>query len=163
MKIAFTGHRPNKLNNDYDLSTMGTHFIKMDIFKAVNEYLRENNIKGLENFSFIVGGALGIDTLVALSAIEWGVKFTLAVPCANQDKMWPQKSKNIYLDIMSKADTVHYVSKDAYNNTCMQKRNEWMVDNCDVLIAVWDGSNGGTKNCIDYAVKQGKKIIYIKI
>lgn len=43
----------------------------------------------------------------------------------------------------------------------MQKRNEWMVDNCDILIAVWDKSPGGTKNCVDYAESKKKQIIYI--
>lgn len=36
-----------------------------------------------------------------------------------------------------------------------------MVDNSDAVIAVWDGTAGGTKNCFDYATKIGKKIIRI--
>jgi uncharacterized phage-like protein YoqJ len=43
----------------------------------------------------------------------------------------------------------------------MQKRNEYMVDNSDIVIAVWDGSKGGTYNCVKYAEKLGKKIIVI--
>lgn len=44
----------------------------------------------------------------------------------------------------------------------MQKRNEYMVDLADRVIAVWDGSKGGTANCIKYAEKVGKEIIKIK-
>jgi uncharacterized phage-like protein YoqJ len=33
----------------------------------------------------------------------------------------------------------------------MQVRNEWMVDHCNDLLAVWDGSDGGTGNCVRYA------------
>lgn len=29
----------------------------------------------------------------------------------------------------------------------MQKRNEYMVDLADKVVAVWDGSKGGTDNC----------------
>jgi len=39
-----------------------------------------------------------------------------------------------------------------------------MVDNADIVIAVWNGdekSKSGTWNCIKYARKKGKKIIYI--
>ncbi len=43
----------------------------------------------------------------------------------------------------------------------MQKRNEWMVDNCDMLVAVWDGTDGGTYNCIDYAKRMKKPRILI--
>jgi len=36
-----------------------------------------------------------------------------------------------------------------------------MVDNCDKLVAVWDGTKGGTSHCVGYAKKQGKEIIRI--
>lgn len=36
-----------------------------------------------------------------------------------------------------------------------------MVDRCDRLIAVWDGSNGGTGNCVKYAKEVGKPIVVI--
>jgi uncharacterized phage-like protein YoqJ len=40
-------------------------------------------------------------------------------------------------------------------NRAMQRRNEWMVDRADKLVALWDGSWGGTFNCIEYARKKG--------
>jgi uncharacterized phage-like protein YoqJ len=40
----------------------------------------------------------------------------------------------------------------------LQKRNEWMVDHCDLLIAVWDGSEGGTANCVRYARHHERQI-----
>jgi len=43
----------------------------------------------------------------------------------------------------------------------MQKRNEWMVDHSDYVIAVWDGSKGGTGNCVKYAIKQEKEILQL--
>lgn len=36
-----------------------------------------------------------------------------------------------------------------------------MVDLADKVIAVWDGSNGDTGNCVRYAEKCGKEIIRI--
>lgn len=44
----------------------------------------------------------------------------------------------------------------------MQKRNEYMVDLADRVIAVWDGSKGGTATCVKYAEKVGKEIIRIE-
>ena len=43
----------------------------------------------------------------------------------------------------------------------MQKRNEYMVDLADIVIAVWDGSASGTGNCVRYTERCGKKIIRI--
>jgi hypothetical protein len=34
-------------------------------------------------------------------------------------------------------------------------------DNCDILIAVWDGTSGGTGNSVKYAVSKNKIIYYI--
>jgi len=36
-----------------------------------------------------------------------------------------------------------------------------MVDHSDVLMAMWDGSSGGTKNCYKYAKDKNKRIIRI--
>lgn len=41
----------------------------------------------------------------------------------------------------------------------MQLRNKWMVDKSDIVIAVWDGSEGGTNNCVQYATENKKRII----
>ena len=36
-----------------------------------------------------------------------------------------------------------------------------MMDNSEAVIVVWDGTTGGTKNCVDYALKQKKPILVI--
>ena len=42
-------------------------------------------------------------------------------------------------------------------------RNISIVENCDLLIAFWDGVSRGTKFTIDYAVKNGVKVKVIDI
>ena len=39
------------------------------------------------------------------------------------------------------------------------KRNIYMVDKSSLVVAVFNGEKGGTKNTVDYAVKNGKKIL----
>ena len=34
-----------------------------------------------------------------------------------------------------------------------------MVDLSDMVAAFWDGSSGGTGNCVRYALKVGKKMV----
>ena len=42
----------------------------------------------------------------------------------------------------------------------MQQRNELMVNDSDMVLALWDGeSAGGTWNCIQYAGKVEKEIV----
>lgn len=45
----------------------------------------------------------------------------------------------------------------------LQKRNEWLVDRVDTLLAVWTGRPGGTANCVRYAERVGKPVIRVKV
>ncbi len=46
----------------------------------------------------------------------------------------------------------------------MQKRNEYMVDKSNLVLAIWNGDkSGGTWNTIKYAMKKGKNIRYIML
>jgi len=48
-----------------------------------------------------------------------------------------------------------------YGKAAPLKRNEKMIELCDLGLIIWDGSSKGTKYSIDYAKKTGKKIILI--
>ena len=58
----------------------------------------------------------------------------------------------------------HMIYNQIYKPYLMQKRNQYMVDKANNLIAVWDGTSGGTGNCIKYAQSQSNNcnIIHIK-
>lgn len=152
--IGFTGHRPNKLNNDYDLVTPLTNIYLKGLF---------NHIINLHHPTAIISGmALGIDILAAETALENNIQLWAAIPCRQQCKMWPRKSIDRYFKILDNQLTITRLVCDVYyNNTCMQIRNEWIVDNSHLLIAVHDGSPGGTYNCIKYARSVNKNIITI--
>ena len=49
-----------------------------------------------------------------------------------------------------------------YGKSAPLKRNEEMVKMADVVLVIWDGVSRGTKYTIDYAEKQGKKVILVK-
>lgn len=160
MKIAFTGHRPNKFNNDYDLKSPLIHSIRREIIhKVAMIRVREDNTSPTE---FIVGMALGIDTLAALIAIDLEIPFTAAIPCLKHDSKWPEKSRKIYQEILAHPlCTVELVSPVPYNSRVMQVRNEWMVDHSEILLAVWDETAGGTANCVAYAKSIEREIVHI--
>ena len=44
----------------------------------------------------------------------------------------------------------------------MQQRNKYMIDNSSVLIALFNGKAGGTKQTVDYAKQQGLEILTIE-
>ncbi len=157
MKICVTGHRPNKLYG-YNLSDPRWQSLK-EHFKTI---LRENHCD-----EAITGMALGVDTVFALAVLElkdegYNIKLHCAIPCKNHFRKWIKESVDLYNYILSKADVVKLVSDEEYKPWLMQKRNEYMVDLADIVIAVWDGTPSGTANCVRYAEKVGKEIIRIK-
>lgn len=151
--IACTGHRPNKLNNEYDgrgpLSNAIKHFMR----KVIHTYSPVTIISGM---------ALGADQLWAEVGVEMGVQVIAAVPFPGQEKVWPQKSQDRYWSILDHpAVQTHYVSQSPYRPELMHLRNQWMVDSCTLLLAVWNMSKGGTANCVRYARMRSVPIIYI--
>ena len=82
------------------------------------------------------------------------------MPCPKQHVRWTLGQQRKYKDLLASAAEFVMVS-EAYDDGCMQRRNEWMVDRCDVLLAVWDGSSGGTANCVRYAERVGRTVVRI--
>ena len=157
MIISVTGHRPDKLYG-YDLSDKRWQELKNQI---------KNTLKSNNCTEAITGMALGVDTIFALAVLElkdegYDISLHCAIPCQGHSSKWPSKSKKQYDEILKKADKVVLVSDEPYKPWLMQKRNQYMVDLSEKVIAVFDGTKGGTKNCVDYAKKKNKDIILIE-
>jgi len=137
--ICGTGHRPNKLGGysqeAYDkLLTIATI--------ALTDTKPDKVISGM---------ALGWDQALAEAAINLQIPVIAAVPFKGQEGVWTQSSKTKYKNIINKCSKIVVVCEGGYSAASMQIRNEWMVNNCNVVVALWDGTNGGTGNCIRYA------------
>jgi uncharacterized phage-like protein YoqJ len=62
--------------------------------------------------------------------------------------------------MLSVADQKIVISEE-YTAWCMQKRNQFMVDNSSVLISYLRENKGGTLNTVNYAKKKNIKIIEV--
>lgn len=151
MIVAFTGHRPNKLGG-YKLPNPTYLYVCQQIEKTLIELKPEKVISGM---------ALGIDQWAANIAWKLKIPFIAAVPFEGQETAWPQASQKTFQSLIRLANEVVIISPGKYEAVKMQVRNEWMVDHSDKLIAVWDGTSGGTGNCVNYAKSKNKEIIYI--
>ena len=49
-----------------------------------------------------------------------------------------------------------------YGRGAPLKRNEEMVNMADAVLVIWDGISRGTKYTVDYAEKQGKRVVLVK-
>lgn len=139
MIIAATGHRPDKLGG------YGPE-IGLRLMRGALRYIRRE-----QPDRAISGMALGWDTAWAKAAIACGVPLVAAVPFKGQELSWPEESRKVYDWILERAAEVVIVCDGGYSPSKMQVRNEWMVDQAHKIVALWDGSPGGTANCLRYA------------
>jgi len=151
MIVAFTGHRPDKL---------GGYKLPNDTYIRVCQKI-DTTLKEFKPEKVITGMALGIDQWAASIAHKLHIPFLAAIPFEGQENAWPESSRKIYRILRKLVTEEVIVSQGGYSADKMQVRNIWMVDNCDKLIAVWDGTKGGTGNCIEYAKSVKKDIYYI--
>jgi uncharacterized phage-like protein YoqJ len=76
---------------------------------------------------------------------------------------WLPHSQAKYHWLMSHAYQKVTVSPGGYEPVKMQLRNQWLVDSCHQIIAVYNGTSGGTQNCLAYAAQKGKAVYYVPI
>jgi uncharacterized phage-like protein YoqJ len=160
-RMAFTGARPQHLSPT-QVET-AKNFLRNSINKAV--------IQGFDEF--ITGGAIGIDTWAAEYVLEArennkAIKLTVAIPFVGQEKKWSAALQDNYKRILDKADNVVDVSNGSDTLLAVIKfhnRNKYMVNQLtqddDWLVGVWTGEKGGTKHCLDYAITNKMRNVFV--
>lgn len=144
--MAATGHRPDKLGGYTSEVAYKLHRLALDELKAHWPDL------------VITGMALGWDTAVAEAALDLQIPFIAAVPFRGQQSAWPFASQDRYNHLLKKAHEIVVVCEGGYAAWKMQRRNEYMVDRATEILALWNGTPGGTGNCIDYANRCRKPV-----
>ena len=152
-RCCFTGHRPEKLRRT---EREIRNDLEREIRKAVHDGL---NV-------FISGMARGVDINAAEIVLQirsegYPVRLICASPYPGFEQSWNQNWQARYGAVMAAADLVRYICP-RYSRECFQTRNEWMVNHSSRVLAVFNGRPSGTKNTIDYALRQGVPVIQIK-
>ena len=157
-----TGHRPKGFPFQYGIDTIKhnayLNALNEKVELAINEY-------GITNF--ISGMAVGVDLdfaeIVLKLKNKYPVTLECAIPCTNQTLKWNDRDKLRYESILKCADAINIIERN-YTPECMLKRNRYMVDKCELLIAVFNGiEQGGTWYTINYAENENKLIELIDL
>ena len=158
---CFTGHRPTKLPWGYREDDPRCALLKRRILDALESAYEE----GYRHF--LCGMAQGCDLYFCEAVLDLRYRYpdvTLeaAIPCPTQAESWPQDQWRRYMRLLSECDFETMVSAE-YTPGCMQRRNRYMVDHASLLIAAFDGSPGGTRRTVEYALTRGVNVIDLPI
>ena len=151
-RCCFTGHRPEKL-------TMPENEIKTALERKIRVAIQDGYR------TFISGMARGVDLWAAEIVLRHRaeglpVRLICASPYEGFENHWSAEWQELYRCVLGTADVVQFVCS-AYSPACFQIRNEWMVDHSSRVIAVYNGSSGGTRNTLEYAAAKGVSIVQI--
>lgn len=133
-RCAFTGYRPQKMPFGFNESDPRC----IDFKRRVKETIQALYDMGYRHF--ISGGALGMDMFAAEAVLELR---------ARHDRLFAQA------DITT-------ATGHAYTRSAMFRRNHYLVDNADLLLAAYDGQPGGTAMTCKLARRYDVPVMKIK-
>lgn len=157
MKVTFTGHRPDKINNE------------QDVFDKLEKSLIKELGADLSLHEFYVGGAPGFDTIALRVLLSHNVpkdRIILSVPFKGFEKYagksHPKENQASFDLNYSSGVIVKEVGgkEGSFGQKCF-KRNMFMVDNSEILFTNWDGTSGGTANTVKLAQRKNIKIVNV--
>ena len=132
------------------------------------EYIINQDISKNGFNYFICSCSIGADmdfaeTVIKLRNKYPHIRLEIASLCPNQDLKLRKEDKQRYQNILKNADIVNILSP-TYTLFCMNKRNRYMINKSEKVLAIWNGSKkDGTYNKIRYAYKKKKMMDYIML
>ena len=159
---CFTGHRPNKLPWGDDETDPRCVALKVRLADALEQAYKD----GYRHF--LCGMALGCDLYFCEAALELqtrhdGVTLEAAVPCEEQSARWRERERNRYFALLEQCNYETLI-QHKYTPGCMQRRDRYMVDHAQRIIAAYDGKTlGGTMYTLTYALRRGLETVILDL
>jgi uncharacterized phage-like protein YoqJ len=132
----------------------------------VSAWLRERLVvlvARLPGWTWLSGGAIGIDLLAAHHLIDLGQRVELVTPFPPdvQSTRWSPGQRQSLRDVLARVAAVE-VLRTCYHVAGYRERNQRMLERADLLVVVWDGGGaGGTASMVSGARRRGMPVIHL--
>ncbi len=163
---CFTGYRPHRF--PFEQEGLRPEHVR----EALGGQIRRLYAEGCH--TFISGMCVGVDLWAAAEVLilqqeHPEVELIAAVPFEGQESRWAAADRREYRRILGACTRVEilFSPEQAQENSaaCYRKRNRWMVDNADTVLAVYTPIDAerrsGTAATVRYARQKLKRIVYI--
>ena len=102
---------------------------------------------------------MAAETVLDLQKRYPDVTLEMAIPFEGQAGRWPESYRARWQRCVESADVVTVLSHE-YTKSCLFARNRCLVTQADLLLACYDGKEGGTKHTVEYAQCSGYRHFY---
>ena len=163
---CFTGYRPHRFG--FTADGLRPEHVQEALAKQIAALYEE----GCR--TFISGMCIGVDLWAAAEVLKLKkshpeVRLWAAVPFEGQEGHWSYPWQLEYRRVLSACDKVEVLCNQkeaaADATACYRRRNRWMVDRADTVLAVCrldvGDQRGGTAATVRYARDKQKRILYI--
>lgn len=152
-RVAVTGHRPQHLTDDQ--ATWARGELDRLAVKVRDAHGTQVGISGC---------ALGADTWWARSTVRAGLRLWAYVPFLDQPAKWPRDDQAAWRHLLGVADRT-LVLGAGYDVRLLHARNQFMVRDADMVIAVWDPgkTTGGTAAAVKEARATGTPLVIVDV
>ncbi len=161
--VCFTGHRPKKMFANYNENSAEFFAFKQNLHEKIVNSINE----GYK--TFYSGMAMGVDIiafemLIKLKNTYPDLVLIGVMPSKNQCYYWSNDWISRHANIRKHCDSLMVMGAENNYNSGYFARNRYLVDNSNLVIAVYNGDEkSGTGYTVNYAIKKGKSIEYIHI
>ena len=162
---AITGHRPSRFKFKYSEDYTLCKQIKASMLEVFRKLHDEKEVG-----CFYVWGALGVDMWAAEQILRlkelpgYGdIELIAALPFVGHDSKWDERSRSRMKFILRHCSKIEVIGNEDCRESYI-KRNCYMVDQADYLVAVYDDARNlrsGTMQCVWYARKKQVPVILI--
>ena len=116
---------------------------------------------------FLSGGAMGTDIWAAEAVLllryrHPEILLEMVSPFDSQAARWSERQRARHDRLFALADIVT-ATGHAFSPGCLQRRNRYLVDNADLLLAATLGVRGGTEQTVAYARRAGVPVRYLAV
>lgn len=158
-RCSFTGYRPQKMPFGFDETDPRC----IDFKNRLKNTILALYCCGYKHF--ISGGALGMDMFAAEAVLELRKEYPeiileMVSPFDAQASKWTAEYQRRHDRLFAQADVTTATSHE-YTKGSMFRRNRYLVDNADLLLAAYDGQEGGTAMTVGYARQTGVPVLCI--
>lgn len=150
MRLGISGHQ--------NISPEVIAYVKPILVRLITE--RKKDLVGVSSL------AAGADQLFASTILDQGGSLQAMIPCRGYEGTFSEPDGlNQFKSLLARAKKVETLEYPKPSEEAFLDAGCRVVDNSDLLIAVWDGEpaagKGGTADIVKYANRRGVKVIVV--
>jgi hypothetical protein len=147
MRLGISGHQ--------DIAPEVVAYVRPILIRLINE--QEGYVVGVSSL------AAGADQLFATLILEQGGSVHAIIPCREYERTFSDQDRlNHFKSLLARAREIETLAYAEPSEEAFLEAGHRVVDNAELLIAVWDGQpaagKGGTADIVDYARRRSVEV-----